>query len=120
VNNIEVSDILKASKGKLLLGNPGSRIAGISTDSRSVKEGEIFFALEGENYDGHTFVDQAISHGAAGAVISSNREAFYSLLYGFKKCVLIEVADTVKALGDLATFYRETLRTGFIAETTPS
>ena len=78
MNNIEVSDILKATNGKLLLGSPESRIKGISTDSRSIKEGEMFFALKGENYDGHKFVDQAISNGAAGAVISSNKEAVYS------------------------------------------
>jgi UDP-N-acetylmuramyl pentapeptide synthase len=41
VNNIEVTDILKATNGKLLLGSPESRVTGISTDSRSIKEGEI-------------------------------------------------------------------------------
>ena len=117
MNNIEVSDILKATNGKLLLGSLESRIPGISTDSRSIKEGELFFALEGENYNGHKFVDQAISNGASGAVISSNKEAVYSLLYGFKKCILIEVADTLKALGDLAKFYRKSLKTDFIAVT---
>ena len=85
MNNIEVSDILKATNGELLLGSPESRITGVSTDSRSIKEGEIFFALEGENYDGHKFVDQAISNGAAGAVISNNKETVYSLLYGFRE-----------------------------------
>lgn len=117
MNNIEVSKILKATDGKLLLGSPESRITGISTDSRAIKEGELFFALEGENYDGHKFVDQAISHGAAGAVISSNKDAVYSLLYGFEKCILVEVADTLKALGDLAKFYRKSLSTNFIAVT---
>ena len=117
MNNIEISDILKATNGKLLLDSPESRITGVSTDSRSIKEGEIFFALEGENYDGHKFVEQAISNGAVGAVISSNKEAVYSLLYGFKKCILIGVADTLKALGDLAKFYRKSLRTSFIAVT---
>jgi UDP-N-acetylmuramoyl-tripeptide--D-alanyl-D-alanine ligase len=117
VNNIEVSDILKTTNGKLLLGSSESPITGISTDSRSIKEGEIFFALKGENYDGHKFVDQAISNGAIGAVISSNKDAVYSLLCGFKKCILVEVFDTLKALGDLAKFYRKSLRTSFIAVT---
>lgn len=117
MNNIEVSDILKTTNGKLLLGSSESRIAGISTDSRSIREGEIFFALEGEKYDGHKFVDQAMSNGAIGAVISSNKDAIYSSLCGFKKCILVEVADTLKALGDLAKFYRKSLRTSFIAVT---
>lgn len=117
MNNIETSNVLKAINGELLLGNSESRISGVSTDSRSIKEGELFFALEGENYDGHKFVDQAISNGAVGAVISSNKDAVYSLLYGFEKCILIEVVDTLKALGDLAKFYRKSLRTNFIAVT---
>ncbi|MGR3293711.1 MAG: UDP-N-acetylmuramoyl-tripeptide--D-alanyl-D-alanine ligase [Candidatus Scalindua sp.] len=117
MNNIEISNVLKAINGELLLGGSESRISGVSTDSRSIKEGELFFALEGENYDGHKFVDQAISNGAAGAVISSSKKAVYSLLCGFEKCILIEVVDTLKALGDLAKFYRKSLRTNFIAVT---
>ncbi len=117
MNNIEISNVLKAINGELLLGVSGLRIAGISTDSRSIKEGELFFALEGENYNGHKFIDQAVSNGAAGAVISSNKEAVYSSLSGVKKCILIEVADTLKALGDLAKFYRKSLRTDFVAVT---
>ncbi|KHE92778.1 MAG: UDP-N-acetylmuramoyl-tripeptide--D-alanyl-D-alanine ligase [Candidatus Scalindua rubra] len=117
MNNTEISDVLKAINGELLLGSPESRITGISTDSRSIKEGELFFALEGENYDGHKFVDQAVSKGVAGAVISSNKDIVYSLLYGLEKCILIEVVDTLKALGDLAKFYRKSLRTNFIAVT---
>ena len=117
MNNIEISNVLKAINGELLLGSPESRIMGISTDSRSIKEGELFFALEGENYNGHKFVDQTVSKGAAGAVISSNKDAVYSLLNGFEKCILIEVVDTIKALGDLAKFYRKSLRTDFIAVT---
>ena len=117
MNNIEISNVLKAINGELLLGVSGLRITGISTDSRSIKEGELFFALEGENYNGHKFIDQAVSNGAAGAVISSNKGAVYSSLSGVKKCILIEVVDTLKALGDLAKFYRKSLRTNFVAVT---
>ncbi len=117
MNYIEISNVLKAINGELLLGSPESRVTGISTDSRSIKEGELFFALKGENYNGHKFVAQAISNGAVGAVISSNKDAVYSLLNGFQKCILIEVADTLNALGDLAKFYRKSLRTNFIAVT---
>ena len=117
MNNIEISNVLKAINGELLLGNPELRITGISTDSRSIKEGELFFALEGDNFNGHKFVDQAISNGAAGAVISSSKDTIYSVLKGFEKCILIEVDDTLKALGDLAKFYRKSLRTDFVAVT---
>ncbi len=49
MNNLKVSDILKATGGKLIQGNSELLINGISTDTRSIKRGEIFFALEGEN-----------------------------------------------------------------------
>jgi len=62
-------------------------------------------------------VEQAIHNGAAGAVISSGKKAAYSLHNGFKKCALLEVADTLRALGDLAKFYRNSLPTSFIAVT---
>ena len=117
MNNIKVSDILNATGGKLIQGNSDLLINGISTDTRTIKHGEIFFALEGENYDGHKFVEQAIHNGAAGAVISSGKEAAYSFHNGFKKCALLEVTDTLRALGDLAKFYRNSLPTSFIAVT---
>ncbi|GAX62087.1 UDP-N-acetylmuramoylalanyl-D-glutamyl-2, 6-diaminopimelate/D-alanyl-D-alanyl ligase [Candidatus Scalindua japonica] len=117
MNNIEVSDILQSTCGKLLLGIPESRITGVSTDSRGTKNGEIFFALKGDNYDGHKFIKQAISNGAIGAVISSNQEAIYLLLQECNECILIEVEDTLKALGDFAKLYRNRLRTNFIAVT---
>ena len=117
MNNINVSGILKATGGKLIQGDSELPINGISTDTRSIKHGEIFFALEGKNYDGHKFVEQAIHNGAAGAVISSGKKSAYSLHNGFKECALLEVADTLRALGDLAKFYRNSLPTSFVAVT---
>ena len=99
MNNIKVSDILKATGGKLIQGNSELLINGISTDTRTIKHGEIFFALEGEYYDGHKFVEQAINNGAVGAVISSGKKAAYSLHNGFKKCALLEVARYIKSPG---------------------
>ena len=43
--------------------------AGISTDSRSVRPGELFLALKGENFDGHLFVESAFAGGACAAVV---------------------------------------------------
>jgi len=50
-------------------GKTGSiTFTGVSTDSRTVKKGDIFFALRGENFDGHDFIDNAIQGGAAAVV----------------------------------------------------
>jgi UDP-N-acetylmuramoyl-tripeptide--D-alanyl-D-alanine ligase len=117
MNNINVSDILKATGGKLIQGDSELPINGISTDTRSIKHGEIFFALEGKIMMVTNLLEQAIHNGAAGAVISSGKKSAYSFHNGFKKCALLEVADTLRALGDLAKFYRNSLPTSFIAVT---
>ncbi len=117
MNSLKVSDLLNATGGKLMCGSLVSRIAGISTDTRSVKQGEIFFALHGDNYDGHNFIEQALSNGAVGAVISAGKKIENLSLNGSGKVALIEVSDTLKALGDLAKYYRQNLQTKFIAVT---
>jgi UDP-N-acetylmuramoyl-tripeptide--D-alanyl-D-alanine ligase len=48
-------------------------LAGISIDSRKLTRGEAFFAIQGENRDGHDFVDDALKAGAGLAVVSSAR-----------------------------------------------
>ncbi len=68
---------------------------GYSIDSRTVRAGEIFFAIRGENYDGHRFVRDALERGAIGTVVSrdfalSNDDA--------DNINLIQVADTLVAL----------------------
>ncbi len=114
---MEVSDIINVTDGKLVFGNPSSHVTRISTDTRTLQKGDMFLALDGENYDGHNFVEQAMLNGAAGAIISSIKKSADSSINKFKKSFLIEVTDTLKALGDLAKFHRSGLQTKFIAVT---
>jgi len=78
-------------------GDIGGSIIGASTDSRTVKPGDCFFAIAGENFDGHNYVEGAIDKGAVCAVVCENVEGGPAL----------KVADTVKALGDFARYYRQ-------------
>jgi UDP-N-acetylmuramoyl-tripeptide--D-alanyl-D-alanine ligase len=71
---------------------------GISTDTRRLTQGELFFALSGPNYDGADFVGKALGAGAAGAVVGS--------LVG-EDIAQISVDDTRAALGRLARSWRE-------------
>ena len=75
----------------------------VSTDSRTIKAGDCFFAIAGNNFDGHNYVADALAKGAACAVVNKNAncEKFTG------NCVL-SVDDTIKALGDFATSYRKT------------
>jgi UDP-N-acetylmuramoyl-tripeptide--D-alanyl-D-alanine ligase len=70
--------------------------SGVETDSRDVRSGDLFFALKGENSDGHLYVDKAFAHGAAAAVVERPIAQPH---------VLVE--DTSRALEDLARAARE-------------
>lgn len=75
-------------------------ITSVVTDSRRISPGCVFFALCGERFDGHAFVDSALDQGAAACVVSRRPE----VLRPGKYYVLVE--DTLRALGGLAAWYR--------------
>ena len=75
--------------------------AGISTDSRTVAENELFVALKGDQFDGHDYVDRALEKKAAGLVVSQDVSSQVAA-----KTLVFEVDDTLAALGDLAGYRR--------------
>jgi UDP-N-acetylmuramoyl-tripeptide--D-alanyl-D-alanine ligase len=80
---------------------PQSIAQGYSIDSRTVQPGEVFFAVKGENMDGHDFVDQALAKGALAAVVGQDQGRRYSAMAS-----LISVGDTLVALQTLAAAVR--------------
>jgi UDP-N-acetylmuramoyl-tripeptide--D-alanyl-D-alanine ligase len=79
-----------------------SRIfTGISIDSRTTREGNLFVALSGDNFDGHDYVSDALGRGAWGAVVARSVEAAGACIY--------PVEDTLLALGQLAGHRRRSL-----------
>ena len=81
-------------------GNVGV-FKGVSIDSRTTKDGDCFFAIPGENFDGHDYLADAFEKGAVCAVVSKDIED--KKLAGNS---ILKVTDTIKALGDLARQYR--------------
>lgn len=77
----------------------------VSTDTRSLSEGCVFFALHGANFNGNHFALQALEMGAAYAVVDEDLPATCSQKRCFDK-QLIRVDDTLKALQDLARQWR--------------
>lgn len=77
-------------------------VAGVSTDSRTIHAGDCFFAIAGDNFDGHDYVGEVFRKGAACAVVS--RAVNGEPIPG----PVLKVPDTVRALGDLAREYRRT------------
>lgn len=98
------ADIVAACKGTLLAGDPETRFGGISTDSRDIKESDLFVPLTGPNFDGHDFVLPALEAGARGSLV--NRDAYRGIHYKPSTSVLIQVQDTLHALSDLASAHR--------------
>ena len=115
----KVEEIIKATGGSLISGSSSLRVTGISTDTRNIRPGELFIALKGKNFDGHDFLLKAAQKGAAVFLIErkfldSNKEFLNKLPKGSAQ---IGVADTLKALGDLALFWRKRFSIPIIAVT---
>ncbi len=83
---------------------PNKSVNGYSIDSRTVRTGQLFFAVKGERFDGHDFVEQALEKGAASAVVRRDHLGRYS---GKVKTDLLAVKDTLVALQALATEVRK-------------
>ncbi|MFN3531473.1 MAG: UDP-N-acetylmuramoyl-tripeptide--D-alanyl-D-alanine ligase [Candidatus Brocadia sp.] len=110
---LSLDEVVNAVCGRMVLADKSAKVRGISTDSRNVRKGDLFFALKGERFDGHQFVVQAMNAGAVGAVISSEMK----LDFGRENFSTIWVKDTVSALGDLAKYYRQKLETKIVGIT---
>ncbi|OPY09176.1 MAG: UDP-N-acetylmuramoyl-tripeptide--D-alanyl-D-alanine ligase [Syntrophaceae bacterium PtaB.Bin095] len=113
---ISLPEALRATRGRLAgCGHANAVFRGVSTDSRRIAKGNLFVCLRGENFDGHRFADAAVTAGAAGLVIQGDAEAGLS---GLSQMVpVIRVRDTLRALGDIARFWRRKLGVPVIAIT---
>lgn len=99
-----IADLVKATGATPDASDFASQTAsftGVSIDSRTTQAGDCFFAIPGENFDGHDYVGDAFAKDAICAVVSRK---FHNA--DFSENRLMRVDDTVKALGDLAREYR--------------
>ena len=88
----------------------------MSTDSRTVAEGNLFIPLKGEKFDGHDFIAEALKKGAAGSLCAEGREKCWGGEKLDQKFLLV-VQDPLRALGDLAHFWRNQFSLPVIALT---
>ena len=97
-----LQEILKITKGSRVTGHESRVIKNISTDTRTIKPGDLFIPIKGPNYDGRDFIPEAISKGAA----------------------VLETKNGLKALQDLAAYHRSKFKipiigvTGSVGKTT--
>ena len=110
---VSFKDIAASTGGALKSGLPNGVATGVSTDSRKINTGDVFFALKGPNFDGHAFVKDVLEKGAA-IVVVDNEECLKGLS---STASAIVVGDTLKALGAMASHVRRLHRIPFIAIT---
>ncbi len=97
-----VAKILEASGGRLLQGNPAQPVTRISTDSRRIQAGDAFIPLIGERFDGHDFLDAVASSGVGVVLVQRDRTSWVAPPH----LAVVEVDDTLRALGHLARYWR--------------
>ncbi|NLW48330.1 MAG: UDP-N-acetylmuramoyl-tripeptide--D-alanyl-D-alanine ligase [Firmicutes bacterium] len=108
--NFKLSEILQIIGGRLLQGDPELPVTGISTDSRKIKQGDLFLALKGERFDGHQFLSEAVKAGAAALLVMEDPGLDL-------ETPVISVDDTLKALGSIASAHRQKYKVPIIGIT---
>ena len=103
---LNLQEIVKATKGDLLKEAYVKEIKAVSTDTRKIEEGTMFIALKGENFNGNNYVLEAFNKGAKIAIVDEVKCDLNELK---EDVALIKVQNTGRALMDLAKFYREKL-----------
>jgi UDP-N-acetylmuramoyl-tripeptide--D-alanyl-D-alanine ligase len=109
---LSLRKIAEFARGSLTASDAGLTVSKVSTDSRTVRPGDLFVALRGENFDGHEFVERASERGAVGAMIEESWKGTTP-----KTFALIRVPDTLAGYQDLAANYRRSLPLKVIAIT---
>ncbi len=100
--SLKLKDIHRSVNGEWATRPTGGVIQDVSTDSREIGHGDLFVALKGERFDGHDFVKEVKDKGARAAIVSRVPEEDVE----DEEFGLIQVEDTLEALGDLARYYR--------------
>lgn len=95
---MQIQDVLTATGGTLICGSPDAVITDVCTDTRKLIPGALFVPLAGERFDAHSFIPAALEGGCAASLTAQPATAAQK--------PIIAVADTRRALGDLAAAYR--------------
>lgn len=104
------ADEIKQAVSGSVIGLGEEEFSGVSTDTRKIKQGDLFIALVGETFNAHRFLAQAFERGASGAIVSEDVEPAVGK-------TIIRVGDTLLAYQNIARLYRERFDCPFVAIT---
>ena len=112
MNPLTLSQIAQFAGASLSSGDGTVVINKVSTDSRTIKPGELFVALRGENFEGHDFIEAGAKAGATGALVDLNWAGNVP-----NNFALLRATDTLQAYQTLAANYRRSLALKVLAIT---
>lgn len=115
IPELDVNEVLRATGGTLASGRRTTLFRGVTTDSRKVMQGSLFIPLVGEKFDGHDFIAYAVRDGVSGFLVQKGSKN--KIRENFADATIIRVDDTLKALGDIAHFWRKKFRATVVAIT---
>jgi UDP-N-acetylmuramoyl-tripeptide--D-alanyl-D-alanine ligase len=104
MNPLSLSTISEMSGARLLAGNPAAEVLRVCKDTRTLKTGDLYIALRGENFDGNRFIAEAASKGAVGALCDSEPPLGLPSEFG-----ILGTADALTGLTLLASAWRSRL-----------
>jgi UDP-N-acetylmuramoyl-tripeptide--D-alanyl-D-alanine ligase len=110
---LNIEDFFNLPGAELFNPDNLNRISAVSADSRNMPPDALFIAIEGSNFDGHNFIEDAVNNGAAAIMINRKRSDIIEKI----NIPVIVVDDTLKGLGDVASVWRKKLETKIIAIT---
>jgi len=102
----KAKDCLDIVGGKLLQGSAAKVFRGVSINSRTIEEEELFVCIQGEKFDGHNFLGEAIKKGAAGIILSSPSHLSEDMISKGNSPFVIQSQNTLRALQELASYQR--------------
>ncbi len=109
MEGLSIGEIAASAQGVLVNSGSEMLVNGVSIDSRRVNPGDMFIALVGESFDGHDFISKAVENGAA-VVVTQKPLEDSGIPY-------VLVKDTLRALQDIARYYRGKFQIPFVAVT---
>ena len=113
--NISLEEAAIFSGGELYGEHKNSLISGISIDSRSIKNNELYVALIGERFDGHHYIKSALENGASCVMAAIDMKAMVLKEAGNIPVIFVE--DTLKGFAKLAAWYRNKFKIKLVAVT---
>jgi len=116
---LRADELAAAVGGQVVAGRADIEVGGVAIDSRLVSRGDLFVAIRGQRFDGHRFVNDAASKGAAGLVVSDPAVAGVTVTDGpnHEGPVVVVVPDTIRALQLMGRFVRRASGTRVVAVT---